>query len=267
MISTVEYVLCELDPTKFTPEQRACLDFEGLKRHFLKIHVRELSQNYYQAFVHLNALQYHLPCRFLRSIPESCSYICQKSLLYDTEKDLKNAALTIEPLHADFFNMVIPHLPINQHMPLNTVITLHAKIPFLEPAKETRKYIWSNNLRAQADIESVIHDVFPESITTAPFLRGAHFGAIDIGSEIHGKFVVSPVDTNLFSSYSLFGYRRCDSNKMLIIWIYNYYNISVLELLERILQQSSDYNLQQFICEVREKMPSKARIINNLKYF
>jgi hypothetical protein len=250
MITSVSYFIVELDPTKFSEEQKNVIDFENLKRHIIKVSVKTIDEKYYDAFKHLNKLQYNLPMRYLKPISEACTYVSQKSLLYENERDIRNAAITIEPLHPNFFNMVIPHTPIDQNISLGTVFTLYAKVPFLNdkngnPPK--RKFISSNNLKTGS---------------AENFLKNVHYGAIDIGSEIKGKFIVSQVDLELMNSFSLFGFRRSDEDKEFMLWIYNYYGISMKELLEIIKNKTTSDNCRNLIKDILDKLPSPKTLKN-----
>jgi hypothetical protein len=166
--------------------------------------------------------------KYLKPIRELCTYH-------------KNANLTIEPTHANYFNMIIPHLPINQSLRLDSVFTINVKIPFLNKKDGTNpvsKFIWSNNLKTSQETLNSVKD--------KPFLECVHFGAIDIGSELKGKFIVSEIDLELMQSYSLFGFSWLDKQKEFILWIYNYYN-SIEQLHFVIYRLKSIYSEIEFI--------------------
>jgi hypothetical protein len=135
--------------------------------------------------------------KYLKPVPELCEYVSQKNMLYETEKDIKNASLTIEPTHTNFFNMIIPHLRINQSLPLDNAFTINVKIPFLNDHNgmaPVSKFIWSNNLKTSQETLKILEK--GEGHKKA-FLENVHFGAINIGSQLKGKFIVSEIDLEL----------------------------------------------------------------------
>lgn len=89
-----------------------------------------------------------------------------------SEKDIRNASVTIEPLNPDFFNMIIPHLPINQSLPIGTVVNLDIEVPFSNPdgTSPERKFFWSSNLETDKNISVIIEKENPKSITLDPWL-------------------------------------------------------------------------------------------------
>jgi hypothetical protein len=95
------------------------------------------------------------------------------------------------------------------------------------------------------------------SIKGKPFLECVHFGAIDIGSELKGKFIVSEIDLELMQSYSLFGFSRNDRQKYFVLWIYNYYNISIEQLLKVLLENVQNKKCITLLKEVQTKLPKE----------
>jgi hypothetical protein len=257
-VKSVEYWFFQPDPKDFTEEEQERIDFEGLRRYFIKVSLREIDPEFYEAFKYLVKIQYKIPIKYLKPVREMCSYISQKSMLYEDERDIRNASITIEPSHANFFNMIIPHLPINQALPLETVFTINVKIPFLNDRNglcPVSKFIWSNNLKTKQNISEIIENEKPKSSYKKPFLENVHFGAIDIGSELKGKFVVSMTDKDLMQSYSLFGFRRSDEQKEFMMWIYNYYNISMSELLDLIEETVENDKTKLLMKEIKQLLP------------
>jgi hypothetical protein len=260
-VKSVDYWFFQPDPKDFTEEEQKRIDFEGLRRYFIKVSVKEINHEFYEAFKYLVKIQYKLPMKYLKPVRELCSYISQKSMLFENEHDIRNASITIEPSHANFFNMIIPHLPINQALPLETVFTINVKIPFLNDRNglcPVSKFIWSNNLKTKQNINEIIEKEKPKSSYSKPFLENVHFGAIDIGSELKGKFVVSFIDLELMQSYSLFGFRRSDEQNEFVIWIYNYYNVSMPELLDMINEHAESDKTKLLMQEIKKMLPKEA---------
>jgi hypothetical protein len=263
-VDRVDFYYFEPDPKDFSEQQRKRVDFEGLRRYFVKIYIKDITPDYYEAFKFLNKIQYKLPMKYLKPVNELCSYVSQKSLLYENEKDIKNASITIEPLHSNFFNMIIPHTPINQSLPLETVFTINVSIPYLNDRNDMCpecKFIWSNNLKVRQEIVKEIEKIKPDSNFKRPFLECVHFGAIDIGCELKGKFIVSNIDLDLMQSYNLFGFRRSDERKELVLWIYNYYNVSISDLLEMISTHCDNKLTKLLMKEVKENLPRECKRI------
>lgn len=226
------------DPKRISPKDQKRIDLDGLKRAYLTISWSKISDEVYDTICDIAANQYALPMKYMKPIPNSYSYIAQKSQISGKEKDIKNAYIVIEPLNADFFNK-ISITPINQSLPLGTVITIDASVPFdSEDGKSPeRKFIWSNNLCIESDIKSKIQKENPHSLTTEPFCKCVHYGAIDIGSRITAKYEVSVVDTDIIKSFSMFGFARDDDKKIFTIWTYKCYNITPLTILELLKKQ------------------------------
>lgn len=237
-VSKVSLSTRKPDASKFTKDELKRIDIDGLERNYLTITWSKLSDDEYFAMRDIAANQYKLPIRYLKPVPNSFSYIAQKSQLSGKEKDIKNAGIVVEPLNADFFNM-ISYTPINQSLPLGTMITIDVENPFLttDGTEPERKFIWSNNLRTDPDVESKIKQENPKSIRTKPWIRCCHYGAVDIGSRLTAKYECSYVDTEIIRSFSLFGFSRSDERKEFTIWVYKCFNVQPVQILELIKKQ------------------------------
>ena len=242
----------------FTKEELKLIDIDGLQRNYLKITFKSLTDDVYFALRDIARSQYALPVKYLHPVPNSFSYVSQKSQIYGKEKDIKNAGITIEPLNNDIAN-VISYTPINQSLPLNTVITIDVATDFdtTPDGKEPeRKFIWSNNLQTSSDIESKIKKENPNSIYTKPWIGCCHYSSIDVGSRITGKFEVNMVDTEIVKSFSLFGFNRCDERKELIIWVYKCFNLMPVDVLKLIKKQDTTIDSSK---KIIEEMISKVK--------
>ena len=90
----------------FTPEELKLIDIDGLQRTYMKITFNKLSDDEYFFIRDIAFNQYKIPMKYLKPVPNTFSYISQKSQISGKEKDIKNAGVVIEPLNADFFNMI-----------------------------------------------------------------------------------------------------------------------------------------------------------------
>lgn len=233
MISKVETYTKGPELDKFTKDELKIFDADGFTRTYMKATASAVSDEYQDGIRDMLKLQYKLPVKYLKLSPGSYSYISQKSQIQGKEKDIKNASVTIEPLNCDYANL-IQYTPINQSMPIGTVVTIDESIPFetLPNGEEPeRMFIWSSNLKTDDGIESKIKSANPNSIRTKPWIECCHYGAIDVGSRISAKYVVSNVDTSIIKSFPLFGFRRSDEHKEFIIWTFKCYNITPKDIL------------------------------------
>ena len=244
----------------FTKDELKLIDIDGLQRNYLKITFKQLTDDVYFTLRDIAKCQYTLPIKYLHPMPGSFSYISQKSQIYGKEKDIKNASVTIEPLNPDIFNL-ISYTPINQSLPIGTIVTVDVSIPFdvLPNGEEPeRKFLWSRNLKTSSDIESKIKTENPKSITTKPWIDKCHYCSIDIGSRVTAKFEVSLVDTDIVKSFSLFGFSRCDTTKEFTIWVYKCFNIMPTDVLTLIKNMKCvDKNSKMVIDEILTKANGK----------
>lgn len=233
MIDSVETYERGPEMDKFTKDELKLFDADGFTRNFMKIHAKSVSDEYMDGIRDIVKLQYKLPVRYLKLAPGSYSYIAQKSQIQGKEKDIKNASITIEPLNADYANL-IQYTPINQSIPIGTVVTIDESIPFEandDGTEPERMFIWSSNLKTEPDVESKIKAANPNSIRTKPWMECCHYGCIDIGSHIVSKYVVSEVNTEIMRSFPLFGFRRSDEHKEFVIWVFKCYNMKPKDVL------------------------------------
>ena len=219
-------------------KQKKRVDINGLSRWRFRINNKKLDIKYDEDTLcdYLNEIVMHqnqMPMRRLEPNQKLCSYISQKSRIQEKDQDIRSASVIIEPLNEDIFNMIIPHIPINQYLPINSNVMIKAYVPFMG-AESKRKYIWSSNLQATEDSIAQIKKENPQSICTEPFLSKCHIGSIDLGSEITGKFVVADVDTTLHKSYQLFSFERDADDGYFELSMYYAYNISPKDLISRL---------------------------------
>ena len=188
--------------------------------------------------------------KYLKLIPGSYEYVAQKSQILGKETNIKNASVTIEPLNNDYAS-TITYTPINQSMPIDTLVTLNISTPYNNTADTVadRMWFWSSNLRTVDDINEIIRKNDPESITVEPWMRCIHYGSIDIGSVINAKFSVDWVDTDLYSSYSLYNFRRYDHMNQLQIWMYDAFNVNFKNLITMLHEHTETSDAAKVICD------------------
>lgn len=240
MITSAEIYTKGPDMKAFSNEELKLFDADGFTRTYLKIKAKNIDDSYCKAICEIVGHQYKLPVKYLQPVKESCSYISQKAQLSGNEKDLRNANVTIEPLNADYTNL-IQYTPINQSIPLGTIVTLEVDIPYESTADKNgnliypkRKFFWSSNLKTDKDIEAKIKAENPKSIRTKPWIECCHYGSVDIGSQIRYKFVVQNVNTKIVKSFSLFGFRRFDETKEFVMFTFKAFNITPIDVLKMI---------------------------------
>lgn len=177
-----------------------------------------------------------MPVKYLSPIREMCEYVAQKSQLTKGEQDKRKASIVIEPCNADYFNMVIPHIPVNQYIPIDTVVNLEEETDYVgEKAK--RYFLWSSNLTTDEDIRDKIKKIKPDSICLEPWQPCVHIGSLEIGSKIIGKFKVEESNYRTQNSYQLYLFTRDADDKEFTISMYYYYNISPKDLIQMLLKQ------------------------------
>lgn len=227
----------------FTKEELKLIDIDGLQRNYLKITFKQLNDKVYFALRDIARCQYALPMKFLRPVPGSFIYVSQKSQMYGKEKDIRNASVTIEPLNPDVFHL-ISYTPINQSLPIGTVVTINVENPFEIPNSEEepeRHFIWSSNLSTEEGIENKIKSENGKSIRTKPWIEKCHYCTIDVGSRLTAKYEVQMVDTEIVKSFSLFGFSRSDVEKTFILWTYKCFNVLPTDILNMMLNMDENH--------------------------
>lgn len=205
-------------------------DTEGMSRFYMKCKIKDISDDYMTGLRDILRLQYKLPIKYLKPVPGVFHYVAQKSLIIGNEKDINHASVVVEPINCDFVN-AIQYTPINQSIPVGTIVTINESIPFdtlKDGSEPERKNLWSSNFRTIDDIENVIKNNITDKQCKRlkPWIMNCHIGAVDIGSQITGKFVVSMADTNIIKSLALFSFKRSDEDKEFVIWNWNAFNIT-----------------------------------------
>lgn len=251
-ISSVEQYTNGPVDKDFTADELKLIDLEALQRTYMKITFKELNEDTYTFMRDVAKLQYTLPVKYLRPIADTFSYVSQKSHIVGNDKNVKNAGITIEPLNPDI-NNIVSYTPLNQSVPLGTVVTLDVETEF-ESETASRKFIWSDCLKTVADITEKIQAEKPNSIFIRPWAGKCHYCAIDIGSHVSGKYEVQYVDTSIVKSFQLYGMARCDDLKEFVIWVYHCYNLLPEDILKMISENDQSENTtKKMIKDILEK--------------
>lgn len=230
------------DMSIFTEKDLDYIDPHNLKEIIISYTFKEskgdvelgdiMSNDMYIAIANILKLQYLLPVKYMKPIEGSYKYISQKCQINtkqsdkNTKQDISKANLTIEPLNPNF-PQTISYTPINQMIPIGTIFTLHVEIPF---RNSYRKMLTSSSIKCEInDIEGIIRNEADKekinkcyktkeltNIPTSTFNKRIAYGAIDIGSQLDCKFIVSYTD--IHESISLFRFRRPKDNILEFIY-------------------------------------------------
>ena len=257
MIKSVSSSHVELNEKDFTKEQLERIDISHLGRTFITIVVNEVNEDYYKIMLELCSLQYKIPMRFLSPVLDVCEYIAQKSPLNGNNKDIAQASSVISPVNGNYFGTVIPYLPINQYMPIGSIVNLYLEVPYVDKnidKEPVRKFFWSNNLTTNPNIQNEIKKENPNSFNLEPWLKCVHFGSLDIGSRIAGKFIVEETNPDVQHAYSLWNFTRSDETKTFQVSIYDFYNVSPKDLFTRLLNLAKNELTQRYLKGVIDKL-------------
>ena len=240
MSKLIEYVKIEhhhLNPKDFTKEQLKRIYLEGLSQWeiIIKRSAKCNETSWSNAVNQIVLFKNSMPVKYLSPIRSKCEYMAQKSQLTKNEEDKRKASIIIEPSNADYFNMVIPHIPINQSLPLDTIVSLEEETDYTGD-KAKRYFLWSSNLTTEKDIKAKIKKIKPDSIVLEPWQPCVHIGSLEIGSKIIGKFKVEESNYKKQNSYQLYLFTRDSDDKEFTISMYYYYNILPKDLINMLLK-------------------------------
>lgn len=210
-----------VETSKLPEDKLKYLDLEGLKRFHLVI---EWKNDFDPSLIIRDLLktQYMLDYKWLQ--PISYKYIAQKTITNGNMNNIETANIQIEPLANDYENL-ISRIPINQHLEIGTEVTLENSISYeldSEGKMQERKYLSSSNLK------------FEKSNVKNPILRNFHIGSQEVGSIIRAKYEVQIVNKFL-GKFRLWSFRRSPTDSSFTIQLWNYYGLSILELIEMII--------------------------------
>lgn len=234
----------------FTEEQLKYLDIENLSTTSVLFRFNNIKDldSLDKAIADIIKYRTNLPMNYLEPIAESCEYISKKDHNSTSkEPSIKDSDIVIQPLHSDIFNLVVPSIPINQKIPLGTMVDIDIETPF--DIKNGRIGIWSNDLKLIGDVNEIF------KYTDYKYLcnRSIHIGIIDLGSSFHGKFKVSKLDRSIMNSHMLFSFKRPLSNdrnveQTLVIWVYDHLSVTIKEILKMILDDENASEDVKILC-------------------
>ena len=211
-----------VDTDKFTKEQLKYLDYERMDQTRVRITFPkgkdDMDEKYYKFIALFLKQQYKLPVKYLEPEIDSCSYVSQKSTIIGNTKYISDASITIEPLNQNVFKQ-ISYTPINQAFDIGTVVSLHETIPYTNEDGSTpsRRLLTSASLKCTQYSKQTFDAMGKKWKADYKGLcnRCIPYTAIDIGSEIIGKFFVKV--STLRQSMTLYKFCRPEINVIEII--------------------------------------------------
>jgi hypothetical protein len=231
------------------------LDKDSVRKHILTIQFKEYTPDVYEVLRIIPKCARNIPMKYLKLVPGSYTYVAQKSRIFGKDMDIRNAGITIEPMNADICH-IISYTPINQSLPLGTIVNLDNNIPYdtLDDGSEPdRLRLTSDDLIIADDIEQKIKAANPKSTFTKPWGQHCLFGSIDIGSILKAKFEVAPVDTSINSGFQIFRFERSDDDNLFRLITYNCFNVTPIDILNMIKEQEKNPIMDKFVSEVLSK--------------
>jgi hypothetical protein len=61
-VDSVDYWYFEPDPSDFDESQKKKIDFEGLRRYFVKIHLKQINSDYYDTKLLPHLIKFNTDC-------------------------------------------------------------------------------------------------------------------------------------------------------------------------------------------------------------
>ena len=244
-----------VDKSKFSEKELEYLDYERMDETCTRFTFPESSKNkvldddimddiYYKFFAKFLQYQYKLPVKYLEPETDSCYYISQKAPVEDS-KPITSASITIEPLNQNVFKQ-ISYTPINQAYDLGTVVSLHESIPYINEDGSTpsRRLLTSASLVCQPLMDTKLK-------YKGLCNRCIPYTAIDIGSEIIGKFVVKV--SPLRESMAIYRFRRPRDNILEIVTP-DYLNVTCDYILDLTLAEMNKDKVDKQFIDIIKKM-------------
>lgn len=225
-MKSVKIVETGIDEKFWSKEELARIDVEGLKRKHLVIEWTEVNEEIKTFIRDFLMLQYSLPIKSLRCI--SHKYVAQKSMVVGTSDDVEAAGITIEPLNPDIA-FYLSQIPINQTLPIGCQATVEEEIPYElkeDGTMHEHRFLSSDSLKFSTDIKH-------------PCLRHVHICGIETGSKLREKFVVEWSNPAIIS-LTLFGFKRNDLERKFHIWVYDFWHLSIKEVIDRYIKWIED---------------------------
>ena len=231
-----------IDTKLFSNEELQYIDFEMMDETITTITFKEMNETIYKFFALFLQQQYNLPIKYLEPDLDNCCYVSQKSLIEGDSKRISDAYISIEPLNQNVFKQ-ISYTPINQKFEVGTIVSLHESIPYCNADGSTpsRKLLTSASLQCNTLNNTKYNHLCNRCIP---------YSAIDIGSDIKGKFVVK-INTSR-ESMTMYRFRRPADN-ILVIITPDYLNVTCKDIIEmtkkEIMKRCNDCDDVIIICE------------------
>lgn len=229
----------------FSKDELELLDIDNLQETVYDVKwTRKFTDDDYIAVAEMLKLETKLPLKYLKPIQNACVYIASKGVI---SKD-NQSAVYIEPMNPDWTNGQIRFLPINQSIPLDTVFTISKTIP------QDGKFEWvmSSDLKCTKNLKELILSENPKAKSFDLTNQKVYLFGQDIGSKIEGKFKVAMTD-EIFDNLRLFRFKRPELDH-LQFFVYNFMNVSLKDILEKMINQTKSELCKQLCKEIMEHL-------------
>lgn len=220
LIDSVAIYTTGPDKSKLKASDIALLDVEGVKRDHLFIRWKDVTDEVCILIRDILKTEYQLPFKWLQSDESSYEYVAQKRRTSGGMTGIRTADVTVEPLNRHY-SYTISRIPINQKLPIGTIVTLNNTIPYEldDGTIPSRKFIHSGLLKFEG-----------KDLPERPILDHCHIGSQEVGSIIRARYTVEYVD-NERGKFRLWQFRRSDDDKLFVISLWHMYGLSIQELL------------------------------------
>lgn len=245
MIHSVEYYIVKPDLTLFDPRIHERIDVDGLTRIYTKFKYSCTEEIFNLIRRDLMQYQYKIPIKYLSAVSPTRHYMSAKSVTGRIE----DANLLIEPTNVDYQN-VISSIPINQHIPIDSIITIDVETP-----KDERMFLRSSSLSSAEDLQAKISSATKAPLHVRPYPIGYHIMSLDCESKLSDKFKV--VMSNSLQFKQLFSVRFDDKNKTFEMIQLLPFALTPQELWQKLIDVlPTSSHAHKFFSEAKSKFPT-----------
>ena len=217
----------------FTKEELDLIDIDNLQETVYDIYFKK-PFNQFVGVADLLKYETRIPLKYLKPIPNACSYVAQKA----------KGEVQIEPLNPDWVYGQIRFNPINHSIPIDTVFTISKEIPIDgEP-----QWVTSSDIKCTKNLKELILKENPDSKHFVLTNSKIDYFGQDIGSKLEGKFKVDWTDDR-FDNLRLFRFKRPELEH-LQFFIYDFMDIDLKFIMNRILTLSPSKECEQVVKEI-----------------